>query len=78
MKKILAIMMCCLLLTGCGNYNLVDFNYDFDKAIIKMPNGDVIEVNISTWSDSEGEQITIVSEDGTVYLVSANNCILIG
>lgn len=77
MKKLVILGMFALCLSGC-NYNLIDTNYHFEKAIIKMPNDEIIEVEIESWSDSEGEQLTIVAEDGTIYLVSANNCVFIG
>lgn len=77
MKKLFVLGMLTLCLSGC-NYNLIDTNYQFDKAIIKMPNDEIIEVEIESWSDSEGEQLTIVAEDGTIYLISANNCIFVG
>lgn len=83
MKKAILIILClCLvlcILTGCSfkGYDFVDTNYSFDRAIIKMPDGTVKEVNIIKWADSaDGEQITITTEDAT-YLVNSINCILI-
>ena len=66
--------------TGCSysGYDFIDTNYHFDKAIIKMPDGEVITVDIQKWADSEdGEQLTITSKDGTKYLVNSVNCVLI-
>lgn len=81
MKKKISILVCGLLmLTGCSysGYDFVDTNYSFDKAYIKMPNQEVIVVDIYTWSDSEdGEQLTIKTADGTVYLVNSVNCVLV-
>ena len=81
MRKKISIILCLmLLLTGCSysGYDFVDTNYSFDKAYIKMPNQEVILVDIYTWSDSEdGEQLTIKSTDGTVYLVNSVNCVLV-
>ena len=79
-KKISAIAISLLLLTGCSysGYDFVDTNYSFDKAYIKMPNNEVVIVDIYTWSDSEdGEQLTIKSTDGTIYLVNSVNCTLV-
>jgi len=79
-KKISVILCLMLLLTGCSynGYDFVDTNYSFDKAYIKMPNQEVIVVDIYTWSDSEdGEQLTIKSTDGTIYLVNSVNCVLV-
>lgn len=63
--------------SGCGNTQLIDTVYTYDRAIIEMPGGNVIEVDIKRWGDYDGEQLQIVAEDGTVYLVSSFNCVLI-
>lgn len=81
MKKLiiltLVLALLVTMLTSCGNMDLWDTNYTFDRAIIKMPDGEVLEVEIKQWCDYEGEQVQIVAKDGTVYLVSTYNCILI-
>lgn len=81
MRKNISVILCLmLLLTGCSysGYDFVDTNYSFDKAYIKMPNQEVIIVDIFSWSDSEdGEQLTIKSTDGTIYLVNSVNCVLV-
>lgn len=65
-------------LTGCGNKDLFDTNYTYDRAIIGLPNGESVEVEIKQWKDYEdGEQLQIISKDGTVYLTSTLNCTLI-
>ena len=63
------------LLTGCGNYDIIDTHYTYDKAVCNY-NGEKFELSISKWTDYEGEQIQIFS-GGKVYLISANNCYLI-
>ena len=81
MKKIIVMMIGLMLITtGCSfkGYDWVDTNYHFNKAYISMPDGEVIEVDIKSWSDSEdGEQLTITSTDGTRYMVNSVNCILV-
>lgn len=74
MKKIL-IISGILLLTGCGNKQIFDFDYTYDKVVCNY-NGDKFELKIDKWNDYEGEQIQIKS-DGKTYLLSANNCYLI-
>lgn len=72
---ILMVLMVCL--TACGNYDFIDGSWKFTRALIEIPGGDVIEVQVESWTDSEdGEQITIKTSGGQVYLVSANNCIM--
>ena len=79
-KKLLGIVTlvtlstCCLF--GC-NKQIVDFDYRYDRAIIYLQNGEVIEGEISKWNDYEGEQLQITMKDGTVYLTNSLNCTLI-
>lgn len=65
-----------LLLTGCGNKDIWDTNYTYTKAITYIGN-EKIEIKIKQWRDYDGEQIQIIAEDGTIYLVSSFNTILI-
>jgi major membrane immunogen (membrane-anchored lipoprotein) len=81
MKKIIAIILSTLMLiamlTGCGNKDMWDTNYTYDKAIISMPDGTILEGKISNWTDYEdGDQIQ-VTIDGKVYLVHSSNIVLI-
>ena len=71
-------LLVCVACSGCGNKDMFDTNYTFDRAIIALPNGEVVEVEIDKWTDYEdGNQIQIITEDGTVYLTSTLNCTLI-
>lgn len=69
------VLLVATMLSGC-NKQIIDLNYEFDYAIISLPNGDVVEGEISSWKDYEGEQIQ-VKMDGKVYLVHSNNITLI-
>lgn len=60
-----------------GNKTAIDMKHNYEKAIINL-NGETQEIEIDTWSDYDGEQIQIIAKDGTVYLVSSFNTILIG
>lgn len=78
MKKLyllLAIIFVSVLATAC-NYNLIDTNYTFDHAWINL-NGEYQYIEISSWTDAEGEQLTVIGKDGTVYLTSSFNCTLV-
>ena len=65
-------------LCGCGNQSFIDTTYHFDKAIIKLPNGESLEGKVESWTDfgESGEQIQITI-DGTTYLTGIQNVILI-
>lgn len=79
MKKALALALtlaALLTLTGC-NKQLVDLTYSYDRAVLSLPNGEVIEGKVSSWTDFEdGDQIQ-VRIDGKTYLVHSSNIVLI-
>lgn len=80
MKKFALLCLAALLtlmLCSCGNYDLFDTNYTYDYAIVSFPDGSVKTIDIEQWTDYEGEQIQIIAKDGTVYLLSTVNCILV-
>ena len=82
MKKVLAIVLAVvvvvglLVLAGC-NKQMVDLTYSYERAILVLPNGEVIEGKVSSWTDFEdGDQIQ-VKIDGKTYLVHSSNIVLI-
>jgi len=82
MKKLLAILLALVIilsvmvLTGC-NKQMVDLTYSYEYAIIGLPNGEVVEGRVSSWTDFEdGDQIQ-VKIDGKTYLVHSSNVVLI-
>lgn len=65
-----------ILLAGC-NKQMIDFTQSYERAIIYLPNGEVIEGKVSSWTDYEdGDQIQ-VKIDGKTYLVHSSNIVLI-
>lgn len=77
MKKILCVLLVIVMifsLTAC-NYNLIDTSWDFNYAYITMPNGEIVEVTINSWTEDENS-VTIKGDDGQVYSVSYHNCLL--
>lgn len=63
-------------MTGC-NKQFVDITYSYNYAIIGLPNGEVIEGKVQSWTDFEdGDQIQ-VKIDGKQYLVHSSNIALI-
>ena len=79
MKKILAIVLVLILMltfTAC-NKQMVDLTYSYERAILSLPNGEIIEGRVSSWTDFEdGDQIQ-VRIDGKTYLVHSRNIVLI-
>lgn len=83
MKKIIKVALAFILtvvficaLAGC-NKQVFDFENRFEYAIVSFPDGTCEKIEIEKWSDYDGEQIQIIAKDGTVYLVSSFNCVLV-
>lgn len=82
MKKLIALCLvilslaAMLLLPGC-NKQVVDLTYSYERAIIALPNGEIVEGKVTSWTDFEdGDQIQ-VKIDGKTYLVHSSNVVLI-
>ena len=58
------------------NYNLIDLNYVYNKAIILKGNTAII-LPIAQWKDYEGEQLQLKILDGPTVLTAAYDTILI-
>jgi len=79
-RKIVLLVLALYLMTamvGCGNKTVFDTKYTFNRAIIQLADGTVVDTEIKSWSDYDGEQLQIVAKDGTVYLTSSLRCDLI-
>ena len=78
MRKVAAFVLAaslCLVLCGC-NYKVIDTKYNFNYAIIALPNGEVVEGKVQSWRDYEdGDQLQ-VKIDGVTYLTHATNIVL--
>jgi len=79
MKKFIALALALavlLLIAGC-NKQMVDLTYSYEYAILSLPNGEVVEGKVSSWTDFEdGDQIQ-VRIAGKTYLVHSSNIVLI-
>lgn len=66
--------------TGCCNKQLFDTTHDYDRAIVYLPNGEIVEGRVSSWTswtsfgDGGAVQIKI---DGKTYLTHICNVCLI-
>lgn len=74
MRKILAVLLVLLCLTGC-NYRVLDLQYNYKYAIIELPNGEIVEGEIQSWSDSESDSVCI-RVNGIDYYTSTNKAVL--
>ena len=76
LSVVLLLVVSAVLLAGC-NKQMVDLTYSYNRAILSLPNGEVVEGKVSSWTDFEdGDQIQ-VKIDGKTYLVHSSNIVLI-
>lgn len=91
MKKNLPVVIVCIFITlvlligvvftipanAAGGYQWFDTAYSYDRAIIKLPNGEIIDGKCQSWRDYEdGDQLQ-VKVNGKTYLTHATNVVLI-
>lgn len=77
MLSMMLVIALAALLGGCGNKQVLDVTYSFERAIIELPNGEIVEGKVSSWKDyDDGDQIQ-VKIDGKTYLVHSSNVVLI-
>lgn len=78
MKKIICIILALvfiLILTAC-NHQVIDTTWNFNYAIIKLPNGDIVEGKCDSWKDYDNSDQLQIKIDGVQYLVHACNAVL--
>ena len=79
MKKLAIIVSSIILavsLAAC-NKQVIDLTYSYERAIISLPNGEIVEGKVQSWTDFEdGDQIQ-VKIDGVTYLTHASQIVLI-
>ena len=86
-KKVVVIIAAILILliagsvvywqTHVGNRQLMDMSYHFDRAIVRLPNGEVVEGRLNSWLDFDASDVIQVKIDGKTYLTSYVNVCLI-
>lgn len=57
-------------MSGC-NATIIDTKLKFTKAMMKGEDGNVIIIDVKKWTDYDGEQLQIITEDGMVILTSS-------
>lgn len=63
--------------TWCYNKQLFDTTYHYDRAIVKLPNGEIVEGRVISWTDFEDGDSIQVKIDGKMYLTHISNVCLI-
>ena len=81
MRRIILLLalLSMLVLSSCGNMDMIDTHYTYDEAMIKLPDGTAITVTVEEWTDySDSDMVQITTPDGTVYFTHSSNVVLIG
>ena len=74
LKALLVVTLLGNTLIGCGNKQVIDVHYTFNKAIIEG----VGEVSVSSWKDYDNsDSVQVTTKDGITYYTHLNNVILI-
>lgn len=64
-------------LVGCGNMTLIDTTYSFEKVMLTMPDGTIVEGKCTGWKDWENGDMVQVTIEGKTYLTHSTNVVLI-
>ncbi len=75
-KLIFSLLLSSTFLIGCGNYQILDTTWKFDKAIIVIGD-EKIEVEVDSWTDYDDTTVQIKAKDGKVYLTDIKNVLII-
>ena len=78
-KKILCmalVLVMVFMLAGC-NMQLIDTTYKFDRAVVKLADGTVVEGKCESWLDFENSDMVQVKINGKTYLTHITNVTLI-
>ena len=79
MKKIMIIAAIglSLFVAGCGNMDIVDWHWTFDRAKIRVDGDKWEEVKVKNWHDYDGSDMIAVETDTQVFVTHSMNVILI-
>ena len=81
LKKLLitgaAVLTLGMSLVSCGNMTLIDTTYSFERVIMTLPNGTVVEGKVDSWTNFEDGDMVQVTIDGKTYLTHSTNVVLI-
>lgn len=64
------------LLCGCGNMDLIDWHWTFDKAIIKIGNESQV-VDVTAWHDYDDSDMIAIETRTQVFVTHSANVVLI-
>lgn len=81
MKKLLVFVITAIVLVGvlmaCGNRQLLDTTWSFDRAILKQADGTIVSGKVESWTDYEDSDMVQVKIDGVTYFTHIVNVTMI-
>lgn len=80
MKKVLifALLIATLLVVFVScNRSIIDTTYSFERAVISLPNGEIVSGPVDSWADYENSDMIQVEIYGKTYLTHISNVVLI-
>ena len=73
---ILVLIMLALVFAGC-NQQIIDTTYEFDRCIIKLPDGKIITGAVEGWKDWSDSDVIQIKVNGKTYYTHMSNVVLI-
>ena len=73
----LVLVIAAITLCGCSNRQIVDTTWKFDRAIIRLADGTVINGKVQSWKDFENSDMIQVKVNDAMYLIHSSNATLI-
>lgn len=73
---VLVLIMLVLVFAGC-NQQIIDTTYEFDRCIIKLPDGKIITGAVEGWKDWDGDDAILIKVNGKTYYTHMSNVVLI-
>lgn len=68
----LALLMCC----GWGNWQIVDTTWNYNYAILELPDGRIVEGDVQSWKDYENSDSIQVKINDITYYTHLSNAVL--
>lgn len=76
-RLIAGIMLVTTLFTaGCGNMDILDYHWTFNRAYVKM-NGQWVEVEVKGWHDYDNSDMIAVETKDQVLVTHSCNVVLV-
>jgi hypothetical protein len=73
----LILVIAAIALCGCSNMQVVDTTWKFDRAIISLADGTIVDGKVQSWKDFENSDMIQIKVNDAMYLIHSSNATLI-